>query len=208
MCAVHHPEVLKRLLPQAKTPLHDAAAVNSTRWALQAALRSCGLPAATSSGGRTKWNRARLDIPKTYALDAACVGAVEFVHGSACQTLAIKATGRGSYQRASDRGRPCTRLSHRDQAYPRFPDRESGARRSTSRQEGGRPPRPGGGARSQGFYHSDGARRKASSMANPIVTAASCSGRTGMPVPQRKRALCAPPIPLRPERQGFARRNL
>lgn len=93
------PEVLERLLAQAETPLHDAAAVNSTRWALYAALQSYGLPVESASGGRTKWNRARLGIPKTHALDAACVGAVESVHGCERPTLAIKATGRGSYQR-------------------------------------------------------------------------------------------------------------
>jgi 5-methylcytosine-specific restriction endonuclease McrA len=93
------PEVLRRVLAQAKTPLRDAAAVNSTRWALHAALQSYGLPVETASGGRTKWNRARLGIPKTHALDAACVGVVQAVLGWERPALAIKATGRGSYQR-------------------------------------------------------------------------------------------------------------
>ncbi|SEQ16942.1 RRXRR protein [Ectothiorhodospira magna] len=38
--------------------------------------RATGLPVITSSGGRTKYNRQRLGIPKTHALDAACVGPV------------------------------------------------------------------------------------------------------------------------------------
>jgi len=38
------PEVLKRILAQAKAPLKDAAAVNSTRWALLGRLRKTGLP--------------------------------------------------------------------------------------------------------------------------------------------------------------------
>ncbi|BCA92486.1 hypothetical protein [Vreelandella aquamarina] len=52
-----------------------------------------------SSGGRTKYNRQRLNIPKTHALDAACVGAFEKLHDWTVPTLTIKAMGRGSYQR-------------------------------------------------------------------------------------------------------------
>ena len=51
------------------------------------------------SGGRTKWNRTRLGVPKTHALDAACVGAVEVLTGWAAPSLTIKSTGRGAYQR-------------------------------------------------------------------------------------------------------------
>lgn len=90
---------LARILAQAKTPLKDAAAVNSTRWTLFNALKATGAPVTTGSGGLTKFNRTRLNIPKTHALDAACVGAVSAVTGWQKPTLAIKATGRGSYQR-------------------------------------------------------------------------------------------------------------
>jgi 5-methylcytosine-specific restriction endonuclease McrA len=93
---------LKRLAAiraQAKAPLKDAAAVNATRNAIWFGLRAAGLPVEAGSGGRTKWNRSRLGIPKAHALDAACVGTVEAVHGWAVPVLAIKATGRGSYQR-------------------------------------------------------------------------------------------------------------
>ncbi|MBK1649424.1 RNA-guided endonuclease IscB [Rhabdochromatium marinum] len=72
----------KRLAPikaQAKAPLKDAAAVNTTRWALFQALTATELPVETVSGGRTKYNRTRLDIPKTHALDAVCVGTVNQV---------------------------------------------------------------------------------------------------------------------------------
>ena len=58
-----------------------------------------GLPVETGSGGRTKSNRTRLGLPKTHSLDAACVGAVDRVDGTNRPVLAIKATGRGSYQR-------------------------------------------------------------------------------------------------------------
>jgi len=79
--------------------LRDASAVNSTRWALFHALKATGLPVAAGTGGRTKWNRQRLGIPKGHALDAACVGTVEAVAGWNRPVLAIKASGRGSYQR-------------------------------------------------------------------------------------------------------------
>lgn len=93
------PDLLKRIQAQAKAPLKDAAAVNSTRWALFEALKATGRPVETGSGGRTKFNRTRLGVPKTHALDAACVGQVDALTGWQCPTLAIKATGRGSYQR-------------------------------------------------------------------------------------------------------------
>jgi len=93
------PARLTRILAQAKAPLHDAAAVNSTRWALLQGLKATGLPVETGSGGLTKYNRCRLAIPKRHALDAACVGQVSEVHAWQRPTLNIKCMGRGSYQR-------------------------------------------------------------------------------------------------------------
>ena len=93
------PEVLSRILAKAKAPLRDAAAVNATRWNLFERLKRTGLPVETGSGGRTKWNRTRLGLPKAHALDAACVGTVDRVEGGTRPVLTIKATGRGSYQR-------------------------------------------------------------------------------------------------------------
>jgi 5-methylcytosine-specific restriction endonuclease McrA len=93
------PGVLRHVLAQTKTPLKDAAAVNTTRWALWRALTATGLPVETGSGGLTKYNRCRLGVPKTHALDALCVGEVVAVSGWQMPTLAIKATGRGAYQR-------------------------------------------------------------------------------------------------------------
>lgn len=103
------PDVLKRIKAQAKVPLKDAAAVNATRWALFAALKATGLPIETGSGGRTKYNRSRLDIPKTHALDAVCVGQVDQVQDWNRPVLAIHATGRGAYcrTRAFKNGFPC-----------------------------------------------------------------------------------------------------
>ena len=93
------PELLRRILAQTKRPLKDAAAVNATRWALANRLRETGLPLELASGGRTKLNRSRLDIPKTHALDAACVGEFSSIQDWQQPTLRIKCTGRGSYQR-------------------------------------------------------------------------------------------------------------
>lgn len=93
------PKILQKILAQVKRPLKDAAAVNSTRLALHRALQQSNLPLETGTGGRTKWNRHILGIPKTHALDAVCVGSVDAVYDWQCPILNIKATGRGSYQR-------------------------------------------------------------------------------------------------------------
>jgi hypothetical protein len=90
---------LKRVLAQAKAPLKDAAAVNSTRWALFESLKATALEVNVASGGRTKFNRSTQGVPKTHALDAACVGDVSSLTGWNKPTLNIQCTGRGSYQR-------------------------------------------------------------------------------------------------------------
>jgi 5-methylcytosine-specific restriction endonuclease McrA len=90
------PERLACILKQAKAPLRDAAAINATRWTLLGTLKKTGLPVETGTGGRTKWNRNRLGILKTHALDAACVGLVLDVRGTNVPTLRVKCTGRGS----------------------------------------------------------------------------------------------------------------
>lgn len=92
------PDLLKRIQSKAKQPLKDAAAVNSTRWALFNALKETGLPVLTGSGGLTKFNRIRLGLPKTHWLDAACVGEVEGLEVCTTQPLLIKATGHGTRQ--------------------------------------------------------------------------------------------------------------
>jgi len=79
--------------------LNDAAAVNATRWRLFNALKGTGLPIETGTGSQTKWNRARLDVPKRHATDAACVGEVQALSAGRRPILSIKATGRGAYQR-------------------------------------------------------------------------------------------------------------
>ena len=68
------PDLLKGILRQAKKPLVDSAAVNSTRWKLYNELKVIGLPVEVGTGGLTKYNRSRQNLPKTHWLDAACVG--------------------------------------------------------------------------------------------------------------------------------------
>ena len=92
------PDVLKKILVQAKRPLKDASAVNSTRWALFNRLKETGKVIATGSGGLTKFNRIRLELPKTHFFDAACVGETPSISVLANQPLNIKATGHGSRQ--------------------------------------------------------------------------------------------------------------
>lgn len=90
-----HPEVAER----ARVPLKDAAAVNASRFQLVEALRGFGLPLATWSGGRTRWNRARFGLSKTHALDALAVGELAGVRVGKLTTLRISATGRGQHCR-------------------------------------------------------------------------------------------------------------
>jgi 5-methylcytosine-specific restriction endonuclease McrA len=85
---------------KAKRPLKDAAAVNSTRWAMWRMFVAIGLSAEVGSGGRTKFNRRTQGYPKQHWIDAACVGesghAVTLDPG--CKPLQIIATGRQSRQ--------------------------------------------------------------------------------------------------------------
>lgn len=95
------PEVLKRILAQAKAPLKDAAAVNATRWELYRRLQSTGLPVEVGSGGRTKFNRKTREIDKQHWTDAACVGAStqELLLLNGVKPLILKAKGHGRRQR-------------------------------------------------------------------------------------------------------------
>lgn len=95
---IKKPDVFKRILSQAKRPLKDAAAVNSTRWSLFNRLKETGLSVSTGSGGLTKFNRTRLNLPKTHWLDAACVGKLETLKVLTNKPLLIQATGRGTRQ--------------------------------------------------------------------------------------------------------------
>ena len=91
------PDLLKKILVNAKAPLKDAAAANSTRPKLFNALKAIGLPVEVGTGGRTKFNRIRQGLPKEHWVDAACVGESGtnvVVPGG--KPLRIKAMGHGS----------------------------------------------------------------------------------------------------------------
>ncbi len=92
------PSVLKWVLAQAKTPLKDAAAVNSTRWKLFNSLKETGLPVTTGTGAQTKFNRNQQGLPKTHWLDAAMVANSPKLEILTNQPLLIKCTGHGNRQ--------------------------------------------------------------------------------------------------------------
>ena len=94
----NRPEVLARILKQAKVPLKDASAVNATRWKLKEALEALGLPVCLGTGGRTKWNRIRLGLEKAHWLDAACVGEVDTLNVLSSKPLLVKCVGHGTRQ--------------------------------------------------------------------------------------------------------------
>jgi 5-methylcytosine-specific restriction endonuclease McrA len=106
------PDLLARLLAQAKASLKDAAAVNSTRWALYERLLALGLPVECGSGGLTKFNRTQRELPKEHWIDAACVGKSTPLQLklAGVNPLHITATGHGSRQKCNvnEIGFPCS----------------------------------------------------------------------------------------------------
>jgi 5-methylcytosine-specific restriction endonuclease McrA len=92
-----HPEVESK----ARREFRDAAAVNTTRYAIVEALETLGVPIGIWSGGRTRWDRDRLGMKKAHCLDALCVGELTDVRLPAQRTLIITAQGRGRYQRTN-----------------------------------------------------------------------------------------------------------
>lgn len=92
-------DLASRILKQAKSPLLDAAAVNSTRWKLFETLNATGLPVTTGTGAQTKFNRTRLGLPKEHWIDAACVGVTPSLIILTTGILRVKATGMGGRQR-------------------------------------------------------------------------------------------------------------
>jgi 5-methylcytosine-specific restriction endonuclease McrA len=94
------PEMLTHVLAQAKAPLRDAAATNSTRERLFEQLKALDVPLETASGGLTKYNRTRCTLPKTHWCDAACVGTStpERLNVRGVKPLHITATGHGNRQ--------------------------------------------------------------------------------------------------------------
>jgi 5-methylcytosine-specific restriction endonuclease McrA len=97
------PELLARILAQARASLKDAAAVNTTRWALYERLKQEGLPLERGSGGLTKFNRTQRGLPKAHWIDAACVGTSTSadLQFAGIVPLLITATGHGNRQKCN-----------------------------------------------------------------------------------------------------------
>ncbi|PAX59880.1 RNA-guided endonuclease IscB [Brunnivagina elsteri] len=90
---------LEKILKQAKRPLADVAAVNTTRFALLKTLKATGLPVETGSGGLTKFNRSQQKLEKTHWIDAACVGeSTPILNIKGVKPLLITASGHGTRQ--------------------------------------------------------------------------------------------------------------
>jgi 5-methylcytosine-specific restriction endonuclease McrA len=94
------PELLARILAQAKAPLLDAAAVNTTRWALYERLKALGLPVECGSGGLTKYHRTTRGLSKAHWADASCVGksTPDTLIARGVVPLHVTAMGHGSRQ--------------------------------------------------------------------------------------------------------------
>ncbi len=107
------PDLLARILAQTKASLKDAAAVNTTRWALYERLLPLGLPIECGSGGLTKFNRTQRGLPKEHWIDAACVGKSTPLQlkMAGVLPLLITATGHGSRQKCNvnEIGFPCSK---------------------------------------------------------------------------------------------------
>ncbi len=112
------PDLLRKILTQAKAPLKDAAAVNTTRWELFRRLQALGLPIECGSGGLTKYNRTLRELPKAHWIDAACVGksTPEHILTFGVIPLLITANGHG-----------CRQVQHVDHCgFPRGKPKQGG----------------------------------------------------------------------------------
>ncbi|WP_235855010.1 RNA-guided endonuclease IscB [Nonomuraea aridisoli] len=112
------PKLLARIRAHAKAPLRDAAAAQSTRWALWRRLDQ-RLPVHTASGGRTKWNRTRAGLPKSHTLDALCAGKLDTVTETVQTVLVAGCAGRGTHcrTRTDAHGFPRLRLPRTKQFF-------------------------------------------------------------------------------------------
>jgi 5-methylcytosine-specific restriction endonuclease McrA len=107
------PELLARILAQARAPHKDAAAINTTRWVLFERLKQEGLPIECGSGGLTKYNRTQRELPKAHWIDAACVGksTPHSLKITRIIPLLISASGHASRQKCNvnEIGFPCSK---------------------------------------------------------------------------------------------------
>ncbi|MEU8837846.1 RNA-guided endonuclease IscB [Streptomyces roseus] len=100
------PACLERVIAQLRRPLHDAAAMNSTRLLLTEALATLGVPVHRWSSGRTHWNRRVMGLPKSHTRDALATGVIDHERGDSlvripARVLVVTSVGRGSYARTT-----------------------------------------------------------------------------------------------------------
>ncbi len=95
------PDLLKKIMSQAKASLKDAAAVNTTRWELYRRLQLTSLPVEIGTGSRSKFNRKTRGIEKQHWTDATCVGVStpERLLLRGIKPLKVAAKGHGIRQR-------------------------------------------------------------------------------------------------------------
>jgi 5-methylcytosine-specific restriction endonuclease McrA len=116
------PEILRSVEKGLKTPLKDAATVNSMKDNLILKLENFGLPVFKWSAVITKYNRMIQLYSKDHWIDAACVGESGFkvnINGVTC--LNVKSMGRGNrqVQLTDDCGFPRTRGSLKERYKPK-----------------------------------------------------------------------------------------
>lgn len=96
---VKKPAALRKIQEQQTTSLHDATAVNATKYRLLDELKTFGYPVETGSGAQTSFNRQQRGYDKAHWIDAACVGdSGTSVAVGSLRPLLIKCMGRGSRQ--------------------------------------------------------------------------------------------------------------
>ncbi|MBR8837779.1 MAG: HNH endonuclease [Stigonema ocellatum SAG 48.90 = DSM 106950] len=103
-----NPTLLQEIKSKQKTPLKDAAAVNSTRIAILSSASKFGVPVITGDGASTKMIRIKSGLPKEHWIDSACVATDKTVKLNVYQPLRVKSTGHGSRQsrRVNSKGFP------------------------------------------------------------------------------------------------------
>ncbi|MDR1036206.1 MAG: hypothetical protein LBT40_06460 [Deltaproteobacteria bacterium] len=89
------PDLAKMIQARLLAPLTGAAVMNATRNVLARSLKTLPVTAAESTGGQTRFNRTRLGIPKTHALDRVFAGPETGVaRGWETPTVLVRRAGR------------------------------------------------------------------------------------------------------------------
>ena len=111
----------KEVESMCKKSMRDASAVNATKNELHRRLSKFGLEVETGSGGLTKFNRTKQNLPKEHWIDAACVGlsTPKELKINKVKVLEIKAVGHGNRQMClmNKYGFPRSKAKIREKVY-------------------------------------------------------------------------------------------